>query len=130
MAKEKCDRCVYRAQTGADYRCNYFGITGHTRLAVSPEKCRHFREGERIERLRGRTELPGRAAAKQRNAGKSHPRYDWSQGKVLYDQGMNDGEISRELGCRQGAVLAWRKKMGLPANVAPGWKHRKKERNL
>ena len=46
----KCERCVFRAQASAGYRCDYCAITGHTRLAVPPEKCLHFQKGERIDR--------------------------------------------------------------------------------
>ena len=130
MGKAKCDRCVYQAQPGADYLCNYFGITGHTRLAVPPEKCRHFREGERIERPRRRTELPERPAVKQRNAGRSHPRYDWERGKDLYERGLTDGEIAKELGCDTNTVHRWRRKLGLPANAGPRGKHVRQEASV
>ncbi|WP_418725396.1 hypothetical protein [Dysosmobacter sp.] len=48
MRRARCERCAFRAPEGADYRCDYCAVTGRTRLAVPPEKCRHFQAGELI----------------------------------------------------------------------------------
>ena len=42
MGKIRCPECRYRAAKFSDYTCDYAGITGHTRRAVPPERCRHF----------------------------------------------------------------------------------------
>lgn len=121
----RCGKCRYRAKRTDGYRCNYCLITGHTRRAAPPERCRYFRAGNRIEpksaeadRLRAvirekekRPRAPG-AGAK--------PRFDWDEARRLYDRGANDGEIGRVLGCRPQTVKSWRKRRGLPANTAPG----------
>ena len=49
MGKRKCGECIYRAHKYAPYSCNYATITGKTRKAVPPEKCRKFKAGERME---------------------------------------------------------------------------------
>lgn len=119
MGRAKCERCMFRAPEGADYRCDYCAVTGHTRLAVPPEMCLHFREGKRIDRSQEKTEpfhetVPRTMA---RHGGRSTPKYNWRWGKVLYDQGKNDVEISRELGCDPHTVYRWRRKLGLTANA-------------
>lgn len=121
MGRAKCERCVFRAPTGADYRCDYCAISGHTRLAAPPEKCLHFQEGKRIERAREKPQTFAQAVPrpKVRRGGGSTPKYDWGRGRALYDQGKNDVEISRELGCGQKTVYRWRRKLGLAANAGP-----------
>lgn len=45
-------------------------------------------------------------------------RYDWVQGRVYYDRGLNDRQIARELGHPDGwgAVRMWRNRLGLKTN--------------
>ena len=121
MAQSKCGKCVYRAEEHLSYRCNFAYLTGKTRLAEPPEKCTHFQEGPRLET----PEDAGRyiQARKRRPGGGAKVKYDWEKGRELYDQKKNDREISREMGVSVGAVKAWRKREGLPANVKAGGNH-------
>lgn len=120
MGRAKCERCMFRAPAGADYRCDYCAITGHTRLAAPPEKCAYFREGKRIDRSQEKTAPFGDAVPRTIvKRGGPRPKYDWGYGKRLYDQGKNDVEISREMGCDPNTVYRWRRKLGLRANAGP-----------
>lgn len=128
MAKKeaRCGKCVFRAKPLAQNTCDYFAITGHTRKAVPPEKCRHFREGERIEPERKGIVIdqsPPLDARKRAPGGGAKPKYDWAKARKLYEKGLNDGEIGRAIGCGCHAVFSWRKKNNLPANTAPGGRH-------
>jgi len=42
--------------------------------------------------------------------------YDWAKAKTLYDEGKTDREIAVCLGCTYGAVVLWRKNLGLVAH--------------
>lgn len=121
MRKARCERCAFQAPAGADYRCDYCAITGHTRRAAPPEKCRDFLEGKRIDRSRVKMGPLGEGMHGEtaKKSGGPKPRYDWERGKVLYDRGKNDVEISRELGCDPHTVYQWRRKLGLRANAGP-----------
>jgi hypothetical protein len=129
MRRAKCERCTFRAPVGADYRCDYCAITGQTRLAAPPEQCRHFRAGARIERTQEKKAafVEATPRPKVRHGGGPRPKYDWGYGRALYDQGKNDVEISRELGCDPNTVHRWRRKLGLPANAGPGGKSARRE---
>lgn len=135
MKQSRCERCIYRSAPGMPYRCNYAAITGHTRKAVPPGRCRKFREGERIDpdkreprstpdkkreacapEQKARNGMPRR---QQRTPGPK-PKYDWEEARRLYGQGANDGQIGRALGCRPQLVCAWRRRWGLPANSMVG----------
>ena len=128
MAKKgaRCGKCVFRAKPLAQHTCDYFAITGHTRKAVPPEKCRNFREGERIDPERKGIVIdqsPPLESRKRAPGGGAKPKYDWAKARKLYEQGLNDGEIGRAIGCGCHAVFSWRKKNNLPANTAPGGRH-------
>lgn len=128
MGRAKCERCVFRAPANASYRCDYCAATGRTRLAVPPEKCRHFRAGDPSERTAEEPEQPAKRAAKRRHAGNSKPRYDWERGKELYDQGLSDATIAKELGCHPNTVLAWRKRRALGPTRPPAGDQTGRER--
>lgn len=131
MAKKeaRCGKCVFRAKPLAQNTCDYFAITGHTRKAVPPEKCRNFREGERIDPERKGIVIdqsPLLNSRKRAPGGGAKPKYDWAKARKLYEQGLNDGEIGRAIGCRCHAVFSWRKKNHLPANDIPGGRRAKR----
>ncbi len=131
MGRAKCERCMFRAQAGAAYQCDYCAITGHTRLAAPPETCRHFQAGARIERNQENKAAFVEATPRPKvRRGGSQPKYDWGYGRALYDQGKNDVEISRELGCAPDTVHRWRRKLGLPANAGPRGKHVRQEASV
>lgn len=131
MAKKeaRCGKCVFRAKTLAQNTCDYFAITGHTRKAVQTEKCRNFREGERIEPERKGIVIdqsPLLNSRKRAPGGGAKPKYDWAKARKLYEQGLNDGEIGRAIGYGCHAVFSWRKKNHLPANDIPGGRRSKR----
>ena len=42
---KRCQKCAYRAREYSEFSCNYLEVTGHARIAVSPqpgEKCTAF----------------------------------------------------------------------------------------
>lgn len=67
---------------------------------------------------RKRTERP-RAKKKRKSTG---PRtFDEEKALELYNKGMSDGEIARELGVKRHTTIhAWRKRKKLDANHKPG----------
>lgn len=118
MKEEKCRRCVYRARPGAGYQCDYATVTGHTRRAVPPAKCRKFREGKRIAIPKEEmTEIKEPQKKEKRRGGGSAPRIDWDRGRELYGQGKSDVQIGEALKCDRHTVYLWRKTQGMPPNV-------------
>lgn len=100
--KDKCATCVYRTRPGLLYKCDYASMTGHTRLAVPPEKCRHYTpEGKAPER-------------------KTRTRPDWDAAMILWERGMNDAEIAAQMGCSRYTVQGWRYRNKLHANCGKG----------
>lgn len=122
--KDKCGQCMFRI-IGRSYRCNYAILTRHTRKAEPPEKCTYFRAGEPLEtpreaqRLLERMEKPP-TETEPPKVKRGKP--DWGRAESLYKQGVNDSVIAGEIGVTSAAVCGWRKRSGLPANAAPGWK--------
>lgn len=58
---------------------------------------------------------------------KKRYRLDQRQARQLYDQGMSDYEIARQIGASPSGVYAWRYRNGLPANTGTGY-HPQKEK--
>ena len=87
MGKIRCPECRYRAAKFSDYTCDYAGITGHTRRAVPPERCRHFEPEQPLEAAK-RAKPKGPAIAI--NPSRRRTRYDWEKAKMLYDQKWSD----------------------------------------
>ena len=116
MCEDKCRKCIYGSGR-TDYLCNYAGVTGQTRKAQPPEVCKYFRPKKKGE-------PPMLAVAARRETGykiKERPKkYDWDRAKDLYDAGLKDGQIARELGCRIQAVYLWRKRVNRPPNAPAG----------
>ena len=114
--KPDCDICIYRAVKRA-WKCNYETVTGHTRKAVPAKRCKHFKEGEPLREAQfSLEEKLSRAenAGKTRGSGGAKEKHDWSIARRLYDEGKNDGEISRVMGCTPGVVHQWRNRNNLP----------------
>lgn len=97
MGKIRCPECRYRAAKFSDYTCDYAGITGHTRRAVPPERCRHF-EPEQPPEAAKRAKPKGPAIAI--NPSRRRTRYDWEKAKMLYDQKWSDSKIDQK--CQKG----------------------------
>lgn len=111
MGKIRCPECRYRAAKFSNYTCDYAGITGHTRRAVPPERCRHF-EPEQPPEAAKRAKPKGPAIAI--NPSRRRTRYDWEKAKMLYDQKWSDSKIAAAMGCGVNSVFAWRKREKLP----------------
>ena len=107
----RCPECIYRAAKFSEYACDFAGITGHTRRAVPPERCRHF-ETEQPPEAAKRAKPKGPAIAI--NPSRRRTRYDWEKAKTLYDQKWSDSKIATAMGCDVNSVLAWRKREKLP----------------
>lgn len=141
--KPDCDTCMYRAENRI-WKCNYETITGHTRLAVPANRCKHYKEGpvmrattfelmEKVRRAEGREDkmkhhkdLMPEPVVRQKKERKreqkpKEPRYDWEKAQALYEAGKNDAEIARELGCTANSVRLWRKRCGHASRVPKGW---------
>lgn len=123
--KPDCSICMYRA-VNRIWKCNYETVTGHTRKAVPPKLCKHFKEGPAIHNptfdLAAKLRRAENAEKTQRKPQGPKEKYDWSIAKRLYDEGKNDGEISRVMGCTPGVVHQWRNRNKLPRNTNVGWR--------
>ena len=70
-----------------------------------------------------------RPKRKRKSGSGAKPKYDWEKARQLYDQGWNDGQISREIGCTPHTVCGWRQKEGLPANTVVGGRRKYDKRS-
>ena len=137
--KPDCNTCVYRKENGL-WKCNYETVTGHTRLAVPANRCKHYKKGpalrastiELMDKMRiaeGRErqepneyDLLKELEKKEKKKPKGRdPIYDWERAKVLYEEGKSDSEIGKELGCSSNTVRLWRGRCKLASNVPKGW---------
>ena len=118
-SRERCMQCHYRGYGEA--LCDYMGVTGKPRILVSPgvgEECKAFLP------MTGDAPRKQAALTVQPNAG-MHPgdldflrrKSRYRQMRVLYDEGMNDHQISREMGCSPCTVRNWRLREGLKGNT-------------
>ena len=119
VKKKYCWKCIYRGRLQKEgFECNYCFLTGHSRLArTSPEQ-------------RAAGECPVREEGKQRKGvpqkglARSYPfKVDRIKLRTLYDRGLNDAEIAREIGCSESTVFNWRHENELPANAKKGGWH-------
>lgn len=106
-----CTKCRYRAQPNAGYLCDYYAITNRLR-AQSIAQCTHFDDGTR-------------EGASWRKAQPTEPRYqprklDAEKCRRLYNEGLTDAAIGRELGVTDATVRTWRKRMELGAVARKG----------
>lgn len=118
-SRERCMQCHYRGYGEA--LCDYIGVTGKPRILVSPgvgEECTEFRP------LTGEAPRKQAALTLQPNAGMPSGDLDflrrksrYRQMRLLYDEGMNDHQISREMGCSPCTVRDWRLREGLKGNT-------------
>lgn len=112
-------QCKYHSGnvSGSDGSCNYFFITGETKTsrgeADITRKCGLYKPGTALRSRPQPVVLRGsspRREPKQR-AGRL---YDWKQFRALWDEGKNDREIARVIGCNPDTVQKWRHGAGLP----------------
>lgn len=107
-----CDGCKYKARCGDYFVCNYSDDTGKTRAAQGVKigkdgMCDLYEKGEHPRDTRPSLSKINLPSAKTME---------------LYESGLNDCEIARQLGVRSCDVLNWRRKKGLKAN----WKRLEK----
>ena len=127
MGKKKpdCNTCIYRAVNRA-WKCNFESIIGRTRRAVPAKRCKEYKKGDPVQRnsfeLMEKLRRAENAEKTQRKPQGPKEKYDWSIAKRLYDEGKNDGEISRVMGCTPGVVHQWRVRNKLPRNTNVGWR--------
>lgn len=119
---KRCQKCAYRASEYSEFSCNYLEITGHPRIAVSPqpgEKCTAFAPNDKRQQRTSdlfklpvkppRRRTPSPAYAEKRDALRA-------QMLQLYTAGLSDPEIGAQVGLSKSAVCAWRKSVALPPN--------------
>ena len=102
----RCDGCKYKARCGDYFVCNYSDDTGKTRAAQGVETgkdgwCILYEKGEHPRDTRPSLSKINLPSAKTME---------------LYESGMNDCEIARQLGVRPCDVLNWRRKHDLKPN--------------
>lgn len=99
------------------------------RLAVV---CRTDRAGMRARLLELGVEPEELEAIPQKKMtakaeGRHYSHLDKARVREMYDEGKNDYEIAKALGCSTNAIFNWRKKNGLPANAAAPRKGKARE---
>ena len=128
--KARCSKCVYRAEPTKLWKCNYEGVTRHTRKAQPAEECTYFKEGERLPDKHRGTEalrLDRIVRGNQPVQKKGCAKFDWAKGRELYEQGKTDREIGKAIGCGKNTVNSWRRRNHLPPNMKQGcYEHRGK----
>lgn len=124
----RCKRmtCMYHMPAGAEFGCNYAGITGHTRAAQlpedmrSPEKCPLYSRGKRQGALMDPLFMPGSRAQTEPARAQRRGKMDWDKALECYKAGMTDNEIMAVIGCAESTVCTWRRKNHLPPNKKGG----------
>ena len=121
-------KCRYHSGdvSGCRGSCNYFFITGETKTsrgeADITRKCGLYKPGT-APRVRAQpVVLPGSRPQKKEPKPQTEDRrriragrkYDWTQFRALWEEGKNDREIAREIGCNADTVQKWRHGAGLP----------------
>lgn len=118
----RCQKCVYRARESSEFSCNYLEITGHPRIAVSPqpgEKCTAFAPNdEREKRTSDLFKLPTKAPHHRTRSPAYIEKKEALRAQMmqLYTAGLSDPEIGAQVGLSKSAVFQWRKSVALPPN--------------
>lgn len=145
--------CKYVCEAGSAYRCDYMGITNHSRilwhrkrgLSEEIEDCQLYEKGKRLQQVQGinlkeqmshyasttgRLKYPRKAKAKEPKITTVLIRKKEAEAArdalrlELYDKGMTDAEIAKEAGVSAQAIANWRTGRGLPTQ---GERKRKRE---
>ena len=123
MAKA-CKGCDYAFWYG-DWYCDYYGVTWRHLPCPMGKGCtvRHEgglgrRQSPPITERAARLDKERRRAAALKNVRRS--KLDGEGALALYREGLNDRELGEAFGMTRGAVMKWRKKRGLAANVPVG----------
>lgn len=116
MVKEECRRCQWRGTfPGVEWiTCDYCWITGHTKAKLQPREdglCPAFEEGEPVRIEVRPMDKPLRAIIIKGR------RFTHEELQELYNKGLSDGEIAREIGSVKSTIYQWRHRNNLPPNV-------------
>lgn len=115
--QEQIDRMHYCAERKCKfmsvytYTCDYCLIKGVHRPCPPGKKCTAWKE----EGPENKATMPPIDLGKKRKRttlNRNHFERMWK----MYQQGLNDREISEEIGCSQTAVRRWRYRNSLPPN--------------
>lgn len=105
-----CRTCIYRSRMHNS--CDYILIEGHPRGCPPGEGCTRRETGKR-KKIAFTVDPDVQATVPE-----AHKRLYASHRKMeLYNQGMSDGEIARELNMSASAVRQWRVANSLPPHV-------------
>ena len=125
--RKTCRKCWHWRRSGAlGPFCGYHIDTGKCRLPqmtreqIESGECPFYEAGKpRKTIVRPFVVSPDPLASLAYGRLRATPgklRYDEDKLLTMYDKGMNDAEIARELGCAKDTVFRWRKRMELPPN--------------
>ena len=112
MVKTECRRCRWRGTMFGEICCDYCHITGKSKIKLPQREdgfCPAYEEGKKERRL---PKDPFRTIIIK---GHSYAHEDLL---ALYNRGLTDGEIAREIGGVKSTVYKWRHRVGLPAHGA------------
>lgn len=98
-----CAGCVYGAQLGGMWICDYLGKTGRRRPCPGGEGCAVREKTVEQKPKKGAWSMSRRS-------------WDAEQARALHGAGKSDAEIAEAVGATPGAVGFWRRQEGLPAN--------------
>ena len=109
--------CRFRGSLDGEIICDYIQISGKSRIArIAPEDrdkpCQFFERGRKVM-------LKFKPVT---DSTKQAPRFRFDQRKMraLYDQGLSDHQIAREMGCTDSGVKKFRERNKLAANYKAG----------
>ena len=112
-------KCRYHAGRvdGNVPSCNYFFCTGVTKTsrgeADITRKCGLYKPGT-APRVRAQPVVLRGSSPRREPKQRAGRLYDWKQFRALWDEGKNDREIARTIGCNPDTVQKWRHGAGLP----------------
>ena len=118
MVTKECERCRWRGTfPGVDHiTCDYAWITGKCRTAMERRAdgiCPAFEGGDPVRIEVRPMDDPFRAIIVK---GK---KFSHEELLELYQKGMTDGEIAREIGSVKSTIYKWRHRNELPPNGKP-----------
>lgn len=100
-----CKGCAYAVPLSGEWYCDYLSITGHRRPCPPGEGCTVRVEAEKDLKRKWKECLPVKGRT-----------WDTDRARALYDEGLLDAEIAKEVGITERAVGFWRRTQGLPSN--------------
>ena len=115
MVREECKRCQWRGTfPGVEHiTCDFCWITGRVKIKMPPRAdglCPAFEDGEPLRIEVRPMDNPFRAIIVK---GRS---FSHEELLALYNRGLTDGEIAREIGSVKSTIYSWRHRNKLPAH--------------